>query len=196
MSSLYQLTSDFENLFEQFDAIANCEFTPDGNGGFTDDDGNSVDPAAARSEMLEAWFDTLDGMEAEIQSKAEAVAVYIKNITAEAGNIKCEEDALKARRKAKENSAERLKKYLADCLEAAKIKKIDMPRAVISIRNNAESVQISDEVKFALWAEKNNPELLRFKAPEINKNAVKSALKGNEEIPFAELTRTQSIIIK
>lgn len=197
MSSLYEMTRDFEGLFEQYEAIADMEFASDGNGGYIDDDGNTVDPAAAREEMVQAWFDTLDGMEQEIQNKAEAVAIYIKSITAEAEIIKAEESRLRSRRQSKEKAAERMKKYLMDCMTAAKLKKIDMPRAAISIRNNAEAVEITDESGFIAWAQANDrDDLLKYSAPEIRKTFVKQDLKAEKDIPFARLTRSQSVIIK
>lgn len=197
MSSLYEMTRDFEGLFEQYEAIADMEFASDGNGGYIDDDGNPVDPAAAREEMVQAWFDTLDGMEQEIQNKAEAVAIYIKSITAEAEIIKAEESRLRSRRQSKEKAAERMKKYLMDCMTAAKLKKIDMPRAAISIRNNAEAVEITDESSFIAWAQANDrDDLLKYSAPEIRKTFVKQDLKAEKDIPFARLTRSQSVIIK
>lgn len=197
MSSLYEMTRDFEGLFEQYEAIADMEFASDGNGGYIDDDGNPVDPAAAREEMVQAWFDTLDGMEQEIQNKAEAVAIYIKSITAEAEIIKAEENRLRSRRQSKEKAAERMKKYLMDCMTAAKLKKIDMPRAAISIRNNAEAVEITDESSFIAWAQANDrDDLLKYSAPEIRKTFVKQDLKAEKDIPYAKLTRSQSVIIK
>ncbi len=197
MSSLYEMTRDFEGLFEQYEAISDVEFASDGNGGYIDDDGNPVDPAAAREEMVQAWFDTLDGMEQEIQNKAEAVAIYIKSITAEAEIIKAEESRLRSRRQSKEKAAERMKKYLMDCMTAAKLKKIDMPRAAISIRNNAEAVEITDESGFIAWAQANDrDDLLKYSAPEIRKTFVKQDLKAGKDIPYAKLTRSQSVIIK
>ena len=197
MASLYEMTQDFKFLFDQYESIGDMEFTPDGEGGFIDDDGNAVDPAAAREEMAQAWFDTLDGMEADIQNKAEAVAIYIKNIASEADEIKTEEANLRKRRLAKEKTVERMKKYLMECMEAAKLKKIDMPRAVISIRNNAESVEIIDEAQFISWAQSNDrDDLLKYAAPEIRKTFVKQDLKADKEIPFARLTRSQSVVIK
>lgn len=197
MASLYSMTRDFENLFNQYEAITEMEFAPDGNGGYIDDDGNPVDPAAARLEMTEAWFDTLDGMEMEIQDKAENVAVYIKNIKAEADGIEAEKKRLDARLKAKRSTVERMNKYLLHCLESAKLKKIDAPRAVISVRNNAESVEVLDEKNFIEWAQENDhDELLRYAAPDVNKTEVKRHLQAQEEIPFVRLTRTQSVIIK
>ena len=35
---LYEMTADFAELFDNYDAIVNIEFTPDGKGGFVDDD--------------------------------------------------------------------------------------------------------------------------------------------------------------
>ena len=193
---LYEMSADFADLFDNYDAIVNIEFTPDGKGGFVDDDGNPVDPEERRKEMQQAWFDTLDGMEQELVRKAENVAVYIKAMEAEAKSLKAEEDKLKARRQAKENTAKRMREYLMGCMKQANISKIDEPRAVISLRNNPESVEISDENEFISWANEEHDDFLRFKAPEINKTAVKNALKSGAEIPFASLTRSQSLTIK
>ena len=193
---LYEMSTDFAELFDNYDAIVNIEFTPDGKGGFVDDDGNPVDPEERRREMQQAWFDTLDGMEQELVRKAENVAVYIKNMESEAKTLKAEEDKLKARRQAKENAAKRMREYLMGCMKQANISKIDEPRAIISLRNNPESVEISDENDFISWANEDHDEYLRYKAPEINKTAVKNALKSGAEIPFAALTRSQSLTIK
>ena len=196
MESLYSMTKQFEELFNSYEAIADMQFDPDGEGGYLDDDGNPVDPAAVREEMAQAWFDTLDGMEIAIQEKAENVALYIKNLDYEIKAIKNEKSRLDARLKSKENSCKNMLEYLKNCLEAAKLKKIETPRAAISIRNNPESVEITDEKSFIGWAQDNNDDLLRYKDPEVNKTAVKQLLKAGEEVPFAKLIRTQSLNIK
>ena len=196
MESLYEMTKQFEELFDSYEAIADMQFAPDGEGGYLDDDGNPVDPAAVREEMAQAWFDTLDGMEIAIQEKAESVALYIKNLDYEIKAIKNEKSRLDARLKSKENSCKNMLEYLKNCLEAAKLKKIETPRAAISIRNNPESVEITDEKSFIGWAQDNNDDLLRYKDPEVNKTAVKQLLKAGEEVPFAKLIRTQSLNIK
>ncbi len=169
---LYEIKNDFAALFDQFEEISEEENA---------------------EEMLEAWFDTLDGIEQKFQEKAVAVAVYIKNITAEAEDLKAEENALKARRRVKENSAERLKKYLLDGMTTVKLNKIDAPRAAISIRNNPESVFIADEKEFIKNA---NTSFLRQKPPEIDKTAVKTALQAGKTIDGAKLIRTRSLQIK
>ena len=196
MESLYEMTKQFEELFNSYEAIVDMQFAPDGEGGYLDDDGNPVDPAAVREEMAQAWFDTLDGMEIAIQEKAESVALYIKNLDYEIKAIKSEKSRLDARLKSKEKSCKNMLEYLKNCLEAAKLKKIETPRAAISIRNNPESVEITDEKSFIGWAQDNNDDLLRYKDPEVNKTAVKQLLKAGEEVPFAKLIRTQSLNIK
>lgn len=196
MESLYEMTNQFEELFNSYEAIADMQFAPDGEGGYLDDDGNPVDPAAVREEMAQAWFDTLDGMEIAIQEKAENVALYIKNLDYEIKAIKSEKSRLDARLKSKEKSCKNMLEYLKNCLEAAKLKKIETPRAAISIRNNPESVEISDEKSFIGWAQDNNDDLLRYKDPEVNKTAVKQLLKAGEEVPYAKLIRTKTLNIK
>lgn len=196
MESLYEMTKQFEELFNSYEAIADMQFAPDGEGGYLDDDGNPVDPAAVREEMAQAWFDTLDGMEIAIQEKAESVALYIKNLDYEIKAIKSEKSRLDARLKSKEKSCKNMLEYLKNCLEAAKLKKIETPRTAISIRNNPESVEITDEKSFIGWAQDNNDDLLRYKDPEVNKTAVKQLLKAGEKVPYAKLIRTQSLNIK
>ena len=196
MESLYEMTKQFEELFNSYEAIVDMQFAPDGEGGYLDDDGNPVDPAAAREEMAEAWFNTLETMEADIYDKAENVALYIKNLDYQIKAIKSEKSRLDARLKSKEKSCKNMLEYLKNCLEAAKLKKIETPRAAISIRNNPESVEITDEKSFIGWAQDNNDDLLRYKDPEVNKTAVKQLLKAGEEVPFAKLIRTQSLTIK
>ena len=196
MESLYEMTNQFEELFNSYEAIADMQFAPDGEGGYLDDDGNPVDPAAVREEMAQAWFDTLDGMEIAIQEKAESVALYIKNLDYEIKAIKNEKSRLDARLKSKENSCKNMLEYLKNCLEAAKLKKIETPRAAICIRNNPESVEITDEKSFIGWAQDNNDDLLRYKDPEVNKTAVKQLLKAGKEVPFAKLIRTKTLNIK
>ena len=196
MESLYEMTKQFEELFNSYEAIADMQFAPDGEGGYLDDDGNPVDPAAVREEMAQAWFDTLDGMEIAIQEKAENVALYIKNLDYEIKAIKSEKSRLDARLKSKEKSCKNMLEYLKNCLEAAKLKKIETPRAAIAIRNNPQSVEITDEKSFIGWAQDNNDDLLRYKDPEVNKTAVKQLLKAGEEVPYAKLIRTQSLNLK
>lgn len=173
---LYELTNDFAQLFDQFDKIS------------------SMDNA---EEFKQAWFDTLSGIEEEFEVKAENIGAYIKELTAAAKYLKAEEEALSKRRKAKEKQAEWLKKYLLESMQAIGRTKIDRPMAVLSIRNNPESVHFEDENAFITLCQRNgSDDYLRYKAPEINRSAVKEALQAGQKIEGASLIRTQTISIK
>lgn len=195
---LYELSTDFSRLFDDFDAICSYEPEKSESGDYIDDGGSIIeDLAAYRQELQEAWFDTLDGIEQEFEDKAENVAAYIKSLKAEADDLKEEEAALNRRRKVKENQIDRLKDYLLHSMMTINRTKIDTPKAKLSIRNNAESVRFDDENEFITRCElAGADDFLRYKKPEIDKTEVKAALKRGEQIEGARLIRTQSLIIK
>ena len=195
---LYELSTDFSRLFDDFDAICSYEPEKSESGDYIDDGGSIIeDLAAYRQELQEAWFDTLDGIEQEFEDKAENVAAYIKSLKAEADDMKEEEAALNRRRKVKENQIDRLKDYLLHSMMTINRTKIDTPKAKLSIRNNAESVRFDDENEFITRCElAGADDFLRYKKPEIDKTEVKAALKRGEQIEGARLIRTQSLIIK
>ena len=195
---LYDYADQFEELFDSFDAIADYEPETDENGQYIDDDGNIIpDLDAYRAEMQTAWFDTLDGIEGEFDMKAENIACFIKQLGEDLELLKKHKAAFERRRKAKENQLERMKTYLIDCMNKTKRTKIDMPKAKITVKNNAESAQFVSEKEFIkMCMSKRLDDYLRYKDPEINKTAVKSALKSGQIIPGAKLGRTQSLIIK
>lgn len=194
---LYEISNQFSNLFEQLEAISSYEPSKTNSGLYADDDGNVIiDLEAYKEDMIEALFDTLDGIEQELEIKAESIAVHIKELNAEAEQLKAEEKSLKKRRLAKEFQSDRLKEYLIGCMNIAGCKKIDRPKALVSVRTNAESVCIADEKAFIEWAMQNDESLLKYANPEIKKNSVKSLLQDGKKIPYAALQRTQSLLIK
>lgn len=172
MGTLYNIADDYINLFEAFD------------------------DADLDEDTMQAYFDTLEGIEGEFGTKAENIAVFIKSLKAEADAIEAEEKALKERKESKRKKLERLKQYLKNNMEACGLTKIDAPKAKISIRNNAESVQILNELEFIDWATKHNDNLLKYAMPEIKKAEIKKLLQSGTNIPYAKLTRGQSLIIK
>ena len=192
------MTRDFEGLFEQYEAISDVEFASDGNGGYIDDDGNPVDPAAAREAMVQAWFDTLEGIEEEFGDKAENILVFVKNLTAEVEEMKSEKSKLTARISAKEKQAERLKDYIVKCMDDISVKKLDGVRAACYLRNNAQSVEITNDIEFINWAQDNDrDDLLKYELPSIKNTPLKAELQqGKKDIPGVRLVRTRSLIIK
>lgn len=195
---LYELTEMYSDLFNQFDAINKWEPDTNADGMPIDDDGNIIaNVDAYRNKMLTAWFDTLTGIEGEFDEKAESIAIYYKQLLAEAKMLKAEKAAIAKRQSQKEKQAESLKTYLFKSMQALGRQKIDMPRAVMSLKKNAPSLVIDDEISFVEWAEEHNLDhLLKYNMPEVKKNDVKALCKKGEEIPFVHMESKQSLSIK
>lgn len=170
--SLYTIGEEFKALFDSLEEMSDDE------------------------DLTEAWFDTLEGIEADFGVKAENLACFIKALNAEAAMIAAEERALAQRRRAKENKALRLKCYLTERMDAVHLKAIDRPKARITIRDSPESVAVEDRFGFIGWAMANSDELLTYKEPEINKQAVRQALKQGKCLPHVHLQKSRTVVIK
>ena len=127
----------------------------------------------------------LDSLMMERDEKVENIALYIKNLKAEADAIRSEEKNLAVRRKSCESRAERLRTYLANNLQGEKFK---TPRVAISWRRS-EAVQIDDLQQIPAA-------YLRYKDPEPDKTAIKEAIKNGIDIQGAELVTNLSMQIK
>ena len=175
MSSIYNISSNYRALFDTFD---NAEDLTD--------------------EEIEAYFDTLEGIEDEFDIKAENIACYIKSLKGDVDLIDKEIEALKRRKQVKENLITRLKKMLVENMQRIKKKKIDRPRAKLSLKNNAEQAHFSDETAFLNWAkEQHKDEFINTSIKQtLSKTAVKAALQNGEELPGAWLEKSVSVIIK
>lgn len=196
MQRLFEISQDFETLFDQYDAIQEMEFEKNEDGSYIDDDGKIINPDVTRAELLQAWFDTLEGIEEEFNFKAENTAQYIKSLKAEAAAIKAEEDKLKKRRQSYSRKIDGMTIYLKNCMEQMGIKKIDMPKARIIIRKNTPSLKITDEVRFiTMLQEHGRDDLLRYSLPEIKKTEIKRLIKSGEHFEGAALESSQSLII-
>ena len=195
---LFEYSETFAELFDSFDAICGYEPEQNENGQYIDDDGNIIpDPDAYIKDMETAWFDTLDGIEEEFECKAENIACYIKQLDGELELLKKQKAAFERRRKAKENQLARMKDYLLVCMQKINRKSVETALAKITVKNNAESAQFADEKDFIdMCISKGLDNYLRYKDPEINKTAVKSAQKSGQIIPGAKLGRKQSLVIK
>lgn len=141
-------------------------------------------------------LEELETLEAEFDEKAESVALYIKNLIAEAQMIKAEEDNLKARRTRLTNKADRLEKYLSDMMVAAERDKMSTSKVEIKF-TKSKRVEIGNESEFIEWATANfRTELLSFSIPKPNKTEIKKAIQSGNEVFGAAIVETKSINIK
>ena len=127
----------------------------------------------------------LDKLQMERDAKIENVALWIKDLKAEAEALKAEKMAFAERQKVAENKIESLKKWLAYALDGQDYKSV---RASVSFRTS-ESVEIDD-----IYAVDEN--YLRYKEPEADKTAIKNAIKAGQEVAGATLVKSTSVIIK
>ena len=136
----------------------------------------------------------LDALQMERERKLEGVALWVKDLKAEAAAVKEEADKLTARKKALDNKIESIKTWLLGALDGEKLK---TPRCNV-YQTHSQRVNIPDEPKLICFLQTlNEPEkFLRFKDPELRKDEIKKALKDGTIIPGAELEETESVVIK
>ena len=133
----------------------------------------------------------LNDLQMERDAKIENVALWIKELKAEAEAIKNEKQALAERQRVAENKAESLKNWLAYALNGEKFK---TAKCSISYRNS-ESVEVTEEGLEALMRE--HEDLLTYKTPEPNKKAIKDAIKNDGlTVAGVQLVQKTSTIIK
>lgn len=143
-----------------------------------------------------AFADTLESIEGAFEDKAESIACLIKSLDAEVEAIKAEAAKLTDRARVKNNEAERLKAYLAQHMLATNTLKLESPRAKLTFRKS-ESVEILDELAFIADAQSaGRDDLLTYKAPTVNRTAIKKAIKAGEPVQGAALVEKQNLQIK
>lgn len=197
MAGLYELSAEYEALLASYDRFCNIENELTEVDGKFYHNGNLIDDVVQyKRNLITAWFDTLEGMEGEIEEKILNLACYIKDLDSKADAIKAEKDRLAARQKTTESKARQLREYIISVMQTLDRKKLESSQAVVSLSAGCESVCISDEKKFIEWAKVNCDDLLNYKQPDISKTAVKAAIKSGEKVPFASLEKIPTITIK
>ena len=137
-------------------------------------------------------FEDIEAKEGEFDAKAEAVALYIKNISADAQAIKAEEANLAERRKTTEKKAEYLKTYLANTMLLADKKELETSKCKLSFRKST-SLNITNEE----WFIEKYPELVKVEIKTtIPKKEITDLIKSGREFVGVELVENQNLQIK
>lgn len=135
--------------------------------------------------------DILDRLNMAREDKLESVALYIKNLQAEAVAIKQERDNLDERMKSKERKADSMKRYLQSVLNG---EKFETPKCKVSYRKSQQVVLTGE---FDEWAQEHMPELLTVKTTYTpSKTAIKEALLDGKKVRYATLVECQNVQIK
>lgn len=165
MSTLYELTAEYMALVDMAD-------DPD------------VDE--------QVWQDTMEGIEGEIEIKADGYAKVIREIESQSVGLKAEIDRLSARKKAIDNSVVRIKKALEEAMKATGKVKFKTDLFSFNIQKNPASLKLAEDIDInALPAE-----YVKFADPEVDKAKVKEALKNGVEFSWAHLEQSEGLRIK
>jgi hypothetical protein len=124
----------------------------------------------------------LDMLEAETDTKAlfsQIVSRMIEADTAITG-LQAYEKRFKERRARMEHRVEKLRELGFKIMEAADIRKVELPEATLSIRNGVPNVIVTDEVLL--------PDQYVKIERTPKKSEIKDALKAGKQVPGAELT--------
>lgn len=130
-------------------------------------------------------IEKLEKLQIEFDEKVENIALWIKNLNAEAEAVKKEKNALAARQKACENKEQDLRNYLSSFLNGQKFK---TARVSISYRKS-ESVEVSDISAL-------DPEYYKVIQPEADKTKIKNAIKNGMSLAGVSLIEKQNIQIR
>lgn len=147
------------------------------------DDKRMLDTETGEVVDLEA----IEALEMERDTKLENIGCWYKQLLAEADAIKAEKNAMAEREKVRRNKAESLKAFLGRYLDG---KKFETAKVAMSFRK-------SEAVEFdAAYMADVPVEFLKLREPELDKTAVKKAIKAGEEIPGCALVTRQNLTIK
>ena len=134
-------------------------------------------------------FEKLDALTIERDSKIENLALWVKNLEADAQAYKEEKDSFAQKQKVAENKAKSIKEYLSRYLAGNAFKST---RVNVGFRKS-ESVDVFNMDALMKYG---NDDYLKYKDPEADKTAIKAALKAGENIPGCILVEKQNIQIK
>lgn len=161
MSTLYELTGDYEYLINKL-----------------------YDPEWDEETLI----DTLDGIEGEIEDKADGYARILAQMDGDIAALKEQEHRLADRRRVLENRAKRLKDNLFTAMKTVGKTKFQTPLFAFSIRKTPAAVIIDDPAEI--------PDKYKTFVESILKSDIKDALKRGEELPGAHLEQGETLSIR
>lgn len=134
-------------------------------------------------------FYQIEGIQADFETLIDSIASDVKNLKAEAADVREEKQRLAKRQSQLEVRAERAKRLLAYLLQGEKFKN---GRHNVSYRKSEELV-VDDG--FVEWAAVNDPSFLKVE-PEVRKLDVKNAIKNGMVFEFAHIEQKNNIQVR
>lgn len=134
----------------------------------------------------EVAYEQLDALQMEFGQKTENILLWIKNLNAEANALKIQKQTFADRQSKAEKKSESLKRYVSKALNG---QKFATDRVSVTWRKSETAEFVGDIMTLP-------PECIRMKEPEVDKTALKKALKAGAEINGAVLVEKNNIQIK
>ena len=162
---LYELTNDYINLL----ALAE---DPD------------TDP--------EVLADTLEGLDGQLEDKADNYAKVIRQIESDVNGLKAEIERLQARKTAAQNNIDRMKANLEQMMIATDKTKFKTELFSFGIQKNPAKVVMDEQ-----YIENVPEEYLKYKDPEIDRKKIAEDLKAGKDLNgIAHLEQSESLRIR
>lgn len=133
--------------------------------------------------------DTLEGLDCELEEKADAYAKVIRTLECDVDSVDAEIKRLTDKKKRIQNNIGSMKRSLESTMIELGKKKIKTPLFGFNIQKNPPSVNILDESKV--------PDNFRIKQPDkIDRKSIIAELKESGNTDWAELVQTESLRIR
>ena len=140
----------------------------------------------------QALKDTMEGIEGALEIKAEGYAKIIRMLEGDAAACDAESKRLRNKKQAIERNIDRMKKALQYSMVQTGKTKFKTPLFSFNIQKNPASVVMDEQ-----YIENIPERFLIHKDPEINRAAIKSAIKAGEDVGgIAHLEQTESLRIR
>ena len=133
----------------------------------------------------------LQTIEADITVKCENGIGLIRSLENLRDGMKTEAQRLTERQRIIDNRIRSIKEWYQRNLDAMGKSKVETLRGTMSVQNNSPSLKVTDENKIPICYLTLVP--ARY---EVDKDAVKTALKAGEEVPGAHLEQGRSLRIR
>lgn len=137
----------------------------------------------------EVFRDTLEGIEGELEVKADAYARVIRQLEYESAAYDAESKALRNKKAIADKKIDKLKEMLKEAMVVTGKDRIKTGLFEFRIKNNRPSVVI-DNLQMV------PTEFLKFKEPEADKTAIYKALKDGSMADWAHLEPSTSLSIR
>lgn len=140
--------------------------------------------------------DSVKAMVSEItddfEDKCEDIWYVCLEGKADYEKLEAESKRLAARAKTIKNKVDWLKSYMEECMKETGLEKFETEHFKFALQNNAPSIKFAEDFDVYELPEK----FLKHKDPEVDKTALKDAIKAGEEFKGVRLESTQSIRIR